>query len=51
MKKFIVPEVEMVYFEQKDIISTSQCRCVDCTVCPPGKDDCKYYDTCPNFEG
>ena len=45
MKKFEVPEVETVYFEQKDIITESvPCGCVECTVCPDGKDNCTMDD-------
>lgn len=44
MKKFEIPMVEVVYFGQKDVITTSTCRCVDCDICPPGKNDCKYDD-------
>lgn len=44
MKVFVIPEVEVVSFSQKDIISTSVCRCVDCTICPPGKNNCTCYD-------
>ena len=51
MKKFEIPVVEVVRFVQKDIITSSSCVCVDCKVCPPGSNDCKYYDTCPKYEG
>lgn len=44
MKKFEIPMVEVVSFDQKDVIATSNCRCVDCGVCPPGKDNCEYVD-------
>ncbi len=45
MKKFVVPEVEIVYFGQKDIITASNpCVCVECTICDYGKNDCSCYD-------
>jgi hypothetical protein len=45
MKTFKVPEVEVVYFGQKDVIATSSaCVCVDCQECPEGKDNCRCYD-------
>lgn len=45
MKKFMVPEVEIVYFGQRDVIATSvPCTCVDCTICDPGKNDCSCYE-------
>jgi hypothetical protein len=43
MKKFVVPEVEVVYFEQKDVIATSA-TCAECGVCPEGKDNCRLDD-------
>ncbi len=43
MKQFEMPKVEIVYFKQVDIITLS-CTCVDCSVCPEGKDDCRCYD-------
>lgn len=44
MKKFEIPEVEVVSFEKKDIITTSvPCKCVECTVCPEGN-DCELND-------
>lgn len=42
MKKFEVPEFEIITFEQKDIIAES-CTCVECGVCPEG-DHCQYHD-------
>lgn len=44
MKQFNTPEITIIRFDQTDIISTSTCVCVDCTVCPPGKNDCGCYD-------
>lgn len=44
MKAFKAPVVEIVYFDQKDIIVTSLCVCVECTTCTEGKDDCACYD-------
>ena len=44
MKKFVAPEAEVVHFVKKDVIATSGCVCVECTVCPPGKNDCGCYD-------
>lgn len=43
MKEFMKPEVEIVYFNQKDIITESPCPCVQCGVCPEG-DHCPKYD-------
>lgn len=43
MKEFEVPQFEVVYFIKNDII-TASCRCVDCTVCPEGKDNCPHVD-------
>lgn len=51
MKKFEVPTVEVVRLVEKDIITSSTCVCVDCTVCPPGSNNCTYYDTCPTYTG
>ena len=51
MKKFEIPEVEVVRFVQKDIITSSSCVCVDCTVCPPGSNNCKYHDQYPSYQG
>ena len=47
MKKFEIPEIEVVHFEKDDVISTSTCVCVDCKECPPGSNNCRYHDTCP----
>lgn len=44
MKEFLVPEVEVIRFAQKDVIATSVCTCVDCQVCPEGKDNCQCVD-------
>ena len=44
MKAFKVPVAEIICLDHKDVISTSDCRCVDCTVCPTGKNDCACYD-------
>jgi len=42
MKAFVIPEIEIVRFEQKDVITTSQvCGCVECPQCPE-KDSCSY---------
>ena len=41
MKEFIIPEVEVVVFDQKDVIVTSTCGCVSCIPCPE-KDHCQY---------
>lgn len=51
MKKFDIPTVEVVRLSAMDIIATSTCVCVDCTVCPPGSNDCKFYDSCPTYAG
>lgn len=42
MKKFEIPEAEVVSFEQEDVI-TASCTCVECGVCPEG-------DHCPKFD-
>ena len=46
MKMFQVPEVELVRFDQKDVIATSSLcpGCDTCTICPEGKNDCRCYD-------
>ena len=44
MKKFVIPEAEVIRFVKKDIITESDCGCVDCTICPSGKNDCPGYD-------
>ena len=45
MKKFMVPEVEVVRFNQKDVIVASTCVCVDCPDgCPEGKNNCQCVD-------
>lgn len=53
MKVFKVPEIEIVRFGKVDIVSSASCPtncfCVDCSICPPGSNDCKWYDTCNNF--
>lgn len=42
MKKFLVPEVEVVFFGKQDIVATS-CKCVDCAECPEGKNLCQCH--------
>ena len=49
MKKFSVPKVEVVIFEQSNLIVTSSCVCVDCNACPEGSNDCEYKETCPEY--
>ena len=49
MKKFAIPEVEVIHFVKKDVIATSGCFCVECQVCPPGSNDCPKYETCPTY--
>jgi len=44
MKAFTVPAMEVVRFEQKDIVTASACVCDECTVCPTGKNDCSCFD-------
>lgn len=45
MKKFAVPEIEVVRFVKNDIITASSCVCVDCPEgCPEGKDNCQCVD-------
>lgn len=45
MKAFKVPEMEIVYFSERDVIvASTPCVCVDCNICPPGKNDCGCYD-------
>lgn len=44
MKKFETPMVEIVYFDQKDVIATSTCPCVECDICPEGKNSCPLHD-------
>ena len=34
MKRFAIPEAEIIYFVKKDIIITSTCKCVACAECP-----------------
>lgn len=52
MKVFEVPQVEIVRFGQKDVLTTSSCptdcTCVECLPCVVG-DDCEYYDTCRTY--
>ena len=43
MKKFEIPMVEIVYFDKKDVITTSSCDCVECPICPEG-------DHCPSVD-
>ena len=53
MKTFVNPKIEIVQFGKADIITSSgcpkDCNCVDCTVCPPGSNDCMYVETCPDY--
>lgn len=44
MKTFEAPKIEIIYFSKSDVIATSTCRCVDCTECPAGKDNCQCVD-------
>lgn len=45
MKAFEIPEFEVIFFEKKDIIMTSNCPgCHDCGNCEDGKDDCGCFD-------
>lgn len=44
MKEFKAPEITVVHFDQKDVILTSSCACVECKVCPPESNDCPCYD-------
>lgn len=45
MKKFAIPEVEVIHFIKKDIIATSKpCTCVDCKVCDDDKNDCGCFN-------
>ena len=45
MKKFEIPEMEVVRFSMKDIIATSTCpKCNDCGECGEGKDNCPCND-------
>jgi len=44
MKKFEVPEMEVVYFNKNDIIVTSICDCHDCPQCEEGSNDCPCVD-------
>jgi hypothetical protein len=47
MKVFEVPQVEVIRFEQVDVL-TSSCLedvpCKTCPGCPPGSYDCGCYD-------
>lgn len=52
MKAFKIPAMQVIRFEQGNIVSTSVCRCVNCTVCPEGKDNCFCVDFCTtNYSG
>lgn len=44
MKEFVIPDIEIIRINQKDIIVTSTCVCVDCTICPPGSNNCQCVD-------
>lgn len=45
MRRFEVPEVEIVWFDHNDIMTASTCVCVDCKEpCPEGKDNCQCVD-------
>ena len=45
MKVFEVPAVEVVHFDQKDVIVTSiPCKCVDCGECGDDKNNCPCND-------
>lgn len=44
MKAFERPKFDVVFFQQDNIITASDCGCVSCTVCPDGKNDCSCYD-------
>lgn len=52
MKKFAIPEAEVIRFVKKDIIASSACPtdciCVECLPCAEGN-HCTYYDTCPTY--
>lgn len=45
MKVFEIPEVQVVYFGDNDVIATSTCFCVDCPECPSGSNDCHCVDS------
>lgn len=45
MRAFTVPEVTVVRFGKSDVIATSLCTCVECTVCPEGSNDCPCVDS------
>ena len=46
MKAFKVPEVEVIYFRSSEnIITASNCDCVDCGTCPEGNNDCPCVDS------
>lgn len=53
MKEFKQPEVEVVHFTNADVLTSSPCatdgNCKPCPGCPPGSDECVYYETCPKY--
>lgn len=51
MKKFEVPQMEVVHFGNMSVMTSSPgCDCVECTPCEEGN-HCKYVDTCPTYCG
>lgn len=44
MKEFKNPEIEVVYFNQDDVIATSLCPCDKCPDCEDGKNHCPCFD-------
>ena len=50
MKAFKAPLVQVLHFDGMDIITSSTCGCVDCSVCPPGKNDCHCYDFSNSYD-
>lgn len=51
MKVFEAPQLEIVRFGQKDMLTTScppDCICVECLPCEDSN-HCTYYDTCPTY--
>lgn len=46
MKVFEAPEMDIVYFEQTNLIVTSlPCECDECTNCEEGSNDCHCVDS------
>lgn len=45
MKKFEVPEIEFIFFNNRSVIATSTCGCDNCTICPDGKNNCPCVDS------